>query len=579
MNAGQDSIYPLALFSEGGAGSYLHDPAVRTLVEFFKTKGLAALKEEDRLESWYDDWIAYQRDHGLYATMLSPAEYSSRGNGFDLLRYTRFLETFAYCSPAHGYSLQVTFLGIFAILMGSNAELKQEAVAALEAGELLGFGVSERDHGSDLLANEFTIADREAGSMANGSKYYIGNADTASIISVLGRKTDDGHNAKRSSRSPFMFIAIRPKLSPSFRSLGKIRTLGVRGANVGAFEVKDHPLARSDVIAEGRAAWDAVFGTVTLGKFFLGFGSVGICEHAFEEAAAHLKGRTLYGNAAIDMAHLRYNMAQAYARLTAMKLYAYRALDYVHAASAADRRYLLFCAVQKAKVSTEGLKVMALLQECIGAKGFESDTFFEMALRDVQLIPGLEGSMHINLGLAMQFIPRYFERPDPALGEPPSLVGGEAPSRENVYLMSARTGATHAIAFRPFLDAYRPLTTVANVAIFARQSEAFREITNRDAADNTESPDLQIAMAMGQCFATIAFGQLVAENAAHLKLPDEMTSVIFSLLVGDLSTLALQLAAIPRIGETKREGLRRMIEIPKTGAADWDFVGLRCASP
>jgi arginine decarboxylase len=68
-----------------------------------------------------------------------------------------------------------------------------------------------------------------------------------------------------------------------------------------------------------------------------------------------------------------------------MKLYGYRALDYVHAANERDRRYVLFCAVQKAKVSTEGVKVMALLSECIGAKGFESDTYFEMALRDAHL--------------------------------------------------------------------------------------------------------------------------------------------------------------------------------------------------
>src|SRR5439155_23148108 len=123
----------------------------------------------------------------------------------------------------------------------------------------------------------------------------------------------------------------------------------------------------------------------------LGFGSIGICEHAFAEAAAHVAARVLYGRPVVDMPHIRLAMAQAYARLTAMKLYAYRALDYVHAASAGDRRYLLFTAVQKAKVSTEGVKVMALISECVGAKGFESDTYIEMALRDAQLIPSLEG--------------------------------------------------------------------------------------------------------------------------------------------------------------------------------------------
>src|SRR5207253_101043 len=130
-----------------------------------------------------------------------------------------------------------------------------------------------------------------------------------------------------------------------------------------AFDVVQHELPPTDVIAEGRDAWDAVFGTVTLGKFFLGFGSIGICEHALHEALRHLRTRILYGAPVIAMPHIRALVAQARARLIAMKLYAYRALDYVHGASEADRRYLLFCAVQKAKVSTEAVKVMALLSE------------------------------------------------------------------------------------------------------------------------------------------------------------------------------------------------------------------------
>jgi len=93
-----------------------------------------------------------------------------------------------------------------------------------------------------------------------------------------------------------------------------------------------------------------------------------------------------------------------------MKLYAYRALDYVQAASAADRRYLLFACIQKARVSTQGVRVMALLSECVGARGFESDTYFEMALRDVQLIPGLEGSTHINLAWRLHFFPSTYSR-------------------------------------------------------------------------------------------------------------------------------------------------------------------------
>src|SRR6202035_5513599 len=100
-------------------------------------------------------------------------------------KLTRFLEAFAYFSPSHAYSLQVSFLGLFPILMSSNEELKKEAVARLESGGLLAFGVSEKAHGSDLFANEFTVQPKGAGDwLANGSKYYIGNANAACLISV-----------------------------------------------------------------------------------------------------------------------------------------------------------------------------------------------------------------------------------------------------------------------------------------------------------------------------------------------------------------------------------------------------------
>src|SRR5688500_8598840 len=155
-----------------GAAVYLADPVLRSLVDFFRAKGLEAVKREDREEVWYEDWLKYQAEHQLYARLIAPAAYSTLGSRFDLLRLTRFLEAFAYFSPAHGYSLHVSFLGLFPILMGGNEALKAEAVRALEAGGLFAFAVSERSHGSDLQGNEFTVrpADSRGQLSADGER-------------------------------------------------------------------------------------------------------------------------------------------------------------------------------------------------------------------------------------------------------------------------------------------------------------------------------------------------------------------------------------------------------------------------
>ena len=570
-----DAIYPLMFSgaSRSGAVAHFNDPSTSKLVEFFHGKGLAALKQEDQREEWYEDWLAYQAEHRIYASVLSPAGFSSLGNHFDLLRYARFLEVFGYFSPAHGYSAQVTFLGLWAILMGDNVALKQEAVAALERGGLLAFAVSERGHGSDLLGNEFVLTATAPGTfIANGSKYYIGNANVAAIIPVLARQ-EDQTGGGRTRRSPAVLFALRPAQSKGFANVQKIRTLGVRAAFVGSFDVKDHQATETDVIAEGRRAWDAVLGAVTLGKYFLGFGSIGICEHALGEALEHLNSRILYGKPATAMAHIRARIAQAYARLTAMKLYAYRALDYIQAARDDDRRYQLFCAVQKAKVSTEGVKVMSLLSECVGAKGFEADRYFEMALRDVQLFPGLEGSAHINLSLTAQFAPRYFAEPNHKLVEPPSLIAGGTARQENPYLMTARTGGVQRITFPDCLRAYEPLAAIPNVGRFMRQIKSFQRFLESQ-SKSTEA-DLHVSICVGQCVATIAYAQLIAENCTHASIPAEAVSAIFHLLVIDLSSSALELASLAELDQMSQRLARRIVTVPRSSGADWDHITAR----
>jgi acyl-CoA dehydrogenase len=598
----------------GQLDPYLDDPPTRKLAEFFRAKGTAALKDEDAREAWYQDWVDYQAGHRLYASVLAPREFSTLGCQLDLLRLTRFVEVFAYFSPSHGYSLQVSFLGLFSILLGTNDALKREAVAALEAGGLLALGVSERDHGSDLLSNEFAVTEVDgdhddagpARLVADGRKYYIGNANRAAIVSILARRHVPRDTPARKRRAPFALIAVRPPTAPGYRAVRKIRTLGVRAAFVGAFEVVAHPVAAGDVIADGRGAWDAVFGTVTLGKFLLGFASIGICEHATEEATAYLRGRVLYRRAVLGMPHIRLATAQAYARLAAMKLYAYRALDYVQASSPTDQRYLLFCAVQKARVSTEGVKVIAQLSECVGARGFEADTYFESALRDVQLIPGLEGSTHINVAFTARLTHGYFaRRAAPPAHQPPfpqSLARGDTPAVENPYLTRAHPlGRTGDVAFAHFLDAYRPLAGVANVRRFARQATAFARLIRTRARDATPTapsptapsptapsptdpptdggaapPDALVVLCLGQCTAVIAYGQLVAENAVLFSIAPPMVSAIFHLLVIDLAAAATALAALPGWDAATRAAARRLIAPPpRTPAADWDHVASR----
>lgn len=358
----------------------------------------------------------------------------------------------------------------------------------------------------------------------------------------------------------------------------KIRTLGIRSAFVGEFTVKGHPVSDGDVISQGRQAWDAALDTVNLGKFFLGFGAVGICERAFMEAFAHLRRRILYGKPVSDMPHVRAATAHAFARLTAMKLYAYRALDYLQAAGPAERRYLLFNAVQKARVSTQGVRVMALLSECVGARGFEAETYFESALREVQLIPALEGSTHINFALTAQFVANYFAGTDEVAAPEP---GGEGDPGENPYWFEAGDRNPRTVRFGPFLRAYHPLRSLANVRLFVKQAKAFRQFAAAEVAQAAAQPgkaDAATAIAVGKCFSTIAFAQLVAEGCAAARVEHSTVSVIFHGLIEDLREESLALAATFPLASPQRAALKGAARVPRTDASDVEAVSAMIAS-
>ena len=54
-------------------------------------------------------------------------------------------------------------------------------------------------------------------------------------------------------------------------------------------------MAPEDILHMGPGAFDAALNTVNIGKFNLGFASIGICEHALYEAITHADNRILYG--------------------------------------------------------------------------------------------------------------------------------------------------------------------------------------------------------------------------------------------------------------------------------------------
>jgi acyl-CoA dehydrogenase len=500
---------------------------VEKTIAFFEDKGLARIKADDQAMVWYQDFLDFIREEKVFSELLTPAAWSGAGGvqgRWDMWRISEYNEVLAFYGLCYWYAWQVSILGLGPIWMGDNQAVKDQTAAKLAEGGVFAFGLSEKNHGADLYSTEMTLVPQEGGGyLAQGTKYYIGNGNCAALVSTFGRFADSGD---------YVFFVVDPQRS-GYDCRKKIDTSGVRQAYVAEFVLTDYPVAESEILSRGEHAWNSSLNTINIGKFELGCASIGIATHCFYEALNHAAGRTLYGRQVTDFPHVKRLFSESYARLLAMKLFTARAADYLRSAADADRRYLLFNPVVKMKVTGQGEKVVALLHSVIAAKGYEQDTYFEMALRDIGMLPKLEGTEHVNMALIIKFVGNYFFEP---VEYPEVPLRSEA--GDDSYLFRQQTGKLASVRFPDYRLAYQGFDS-ANVLVFREQVELFRRLLATAPPSPEQTGNIDYMLAAGELFTLIVYGQLILEKADQEDCPPELLAEIFAFLVRDFSSSAL----------------------------------------
>ncbi len=377
---------------------------LRATIDWFEARGKRQLVADDLSGVWYADFLDFVKRAKLFATFQTPATEADGGpdKRWDATRNAALSEILAFYGLQYWYAWQVTILGLGPIWMSDNAAARARAAKLLDDGAVFAFALSEKAHGADVYSTDMILTPEGESFRATGDKYYIGNGNVAGMVSVFGRRADvDGPEA-------YVFFAVDSQ-HPDFHL---VKNIVASQMFVSEFRLEDYPVRAEDLLHTGPAAFSAALNTVNVGKFNLCTGSIGICEHAFYESITHAHHRILYSNPVTDFAHVRAGFVDAYARLIAMKLFSARAVDYFRNAGPDDRRYLLFNPITKMKVTTEGERVIDLLWDVIAAKGFEKDTYFKMASRDIRALPKLEGTVQVNLALVLKFMPNYLFRPE-----------------------------------------------------------------------------------------------------------------------------------------------------------------------
>jgi acyl-CoA dehydrogenase len=532
---------------------------LEAVINWFEKKGLKSLKADWHNKTWNHEFVDFMKSEQVLATLMTPQGYGE-GACWNTLRNVEFAEIAAFYGITYWYTFQVSMLGLGPVFNGDNEAAKHKAARLLKEGKVFAFGLSEKEHGADIYSSDMMLVPQEDGTyVASGDKYYIGNGNEAAMVSTFGKNSETGE---------YVFFVVDSQ-HPNYECTKNT----VNQPNyVAEYVLHDYPVTEDDILSVGQKAWDDMLNTINYCKFNLGFGAIGLATHAYYESLNHAANRELYGRYVTDFPQVKRLFTDSYCRLMAMKLFAYRASDYLRCASAQDRRYLLFNPIVKMKVTMQGEKVIADLWDVIAAKGFEAEPFFEIAAYEIGTLPKLEGTAHVNMALIVKFMKNYFFSP----GEYPEIPRRADLSDDSFLFQQGPTKGLAKIQFHDYHLAYDHFD-LPNVSIFRQQIELLKSMLVEAGPDERQVRDLDYMLGLGELFTLVVYGQLILENAVMENTDEDLLNLIFDVFIREFSGYAVGLHGKPSNSDRQRESLLGLVKAPAANPEQFEKVWLEHA--
>ncbi|MGP8298321.1 acyl-CoA dehydrogenase family protein [Streptomyces inhibens] len=300
---------------------------------------------------------------------------------------------------AHGK----TFLGAASVWVAGTAEQAARLGAEIRQGTVVSWGLTERHHGSDLLAGEAAAVRDGDDWLLSGEKWLINNATRGAQICVLARTDPTG------GPRGFSLLLVDKRRLPesSYTTLPKIRTHGIRGADISGIAFHEARIPGSALVGTVGSGVETVLKALQLTRTVCVGLSLGAADHALRLATRFACGRRLYGGRLADLPQARRILGEASAAVLVAEA---TGLVAGRSVTALTDEMSVVSAVAKAFVPTLVQDAIAQLGELMGLRGFltehHEDGAFAKLDRDHRLVSIFDGSTAVNRNALIDQFPR-----------------------------------------------------------------------------------------------------------------------------------------------------------------------------
>ncbi|SDL31599.1 acyl-CoA dehydrogenase family protein [Streptomyces indicus] len=333
-----------------------------------------------------------------------PAHYVPVEHGGQLTDYATLLQvmrTLARRDLTVAIGHGKTYLGGICVWLAGSPEQAAALGADIRAGVPVSLGLTERAHGSDLLAGEVRGTPGAHGWLVDGEKWLINNATRGSLLSLLTRTDPAG-----GPRGFSVLLVDKRALDPAtYRHLPKVRTHGIRGADISGIAFHGAAVDASALVGTQGAGLEIVLKALQLTRTMCAALSLGAADHGLRIALDFACERELYGRRLVELPQARRVLGTAAADVLLHEALGTAAARLVHtqtdemSVTAAVTKYLL-------PSGTED--VLSRLTRVLGAraflKGVHAHGTFQKIERDHRIVGMFDGNTLVNLNsLVNQF--------------------------------------------------------------------------------------------------------------------------------------------------------------------------------
>jgi alkylation response protein AidB-like acyl-CoA dehydrogenase len=274
---------------------------------------------------------------------------------------------------------------------GEDRQRRQVADLLLGAGAFGSFAVSEREAGSDFQATTTRADAVNGGYRLRGEKWLIGNASRSSFVVTL----------VRTQPALSLLFFLPDQLPPgTFRRLPRIRTLGLRGHDMGGMVFADCPLPASALLGRPGRGVEMALTTLQYTRTMIGGMALGAADTALRLAARWAGDRRLYGAPILAIPAVRALLLGSFLDILigeCVSTVTARAL------TLAPRRTSLWAAVTKYLVPNLGERVVRDASVVLSARSYLregiGEGIFQKVARDIAITSIFEGTQLVQLSL------------------------------------------------------------------------------------------------------------------------------------------------------------------------------------